>query len=241
MGSSILQLAFDAADDLNIERPLSLFGAYNEGDTNDRRLVRAMARTCTKLAALWDWQVLRQEQVFASLHAPVQTGMIPADFLRFIDGTFWDRSAKLRLRGPLPPNEWQTIQTWQTSGSTASFCQRGNDILTYPVPPAGKVYAFEYIANTFAVTAGVKAARFTTDQDTTLWDDELMTLGIILHYRMARRMDYAADDQAFQMMMHDRIKQDGGRRVINMGGRQATGDSLLNQIKSAAVIVNGAR
>lgn len=237
MGSQILALAIDASVEAGFTTPASLFGIYDEGDTTPQKLRRALTKTVQLLAATWDWQVLRRERIWTSLASQTQTGMVPDDFLRFIDGTFWDRSNKFRLRGPLSPEEWQTAVSWQTGAVTPYFCQRGGDILTYPTPSSGRIYAFEYISNQIGTASdGAARSAFSADTDTTLWDDELIIQGIVTHYRELNRLESANERYSFERLMHDRIKQDGGRRKINMCGRKLTAADRLGEMRSAAVI-----
>lgn len=236
MGSSILNLVRDASIESGFEVPSSLFGAYDEGDTTSGKMLRALTKTAQYLAASWDWQNLRRERVFTSLATQVQTGMIPADFLRFVDDTFWDRSAKYKLRGPLNPSEWQAAVSWQAGGITPFFCQRGNDIQMFPVPAAGRTFVYEYISNSVGLTGSVGVPRFASDLDTTFWDDELIIQGIVTHYRELNRLDSANERMSFERLMHDRIKQDGGRRTINMGGRKLSTGDRLAEMRSAVII-----
>jgi len=57
MGSTILQLSWDICDDpgVGLERPASLFGAYDEGDATPQRILRALTRTIRSLAARREW------------------------------------------------------------------------------------------------------------------------------------------------------------------------------------------
>jgi hypothetical protein len=192
------------------------------------------------LADDWDWQVLRREKQHTTVATETQTGMLPADFRRFVPDTFWDRTSKFKLSGPVPPHEWQTIKAWNSSAVVPFFCVRNDAILTYPVPPAGRTYAFEYITkNVGKNLAGTEISAFSVDTDTTWWTDELMITGVVMHYRMIARHDSAAEQAHFEKQKADAIKQDGGRRVINMrGGTPRSAEQRLQTMRSNAVIIN---
>lgn len=145
--ASILAIAQEAADapEINLARPSSLFAASNQGDTTDRKLLRALTRSCRALAAANDWQALRRERLFTSLAAETQTGMIPADFLRFVPATMINRATRLEITGPTPPDQWQWIKAGMGAAAVSQYVQRGDDILIYPAPAAGQTFAFEYI------------------------------------------------------------------------------------------------
>jgi hypothetical protein len=310
MPSSIQQIAQDVADspEVNCARPSSLFPVSDFGDTTDRKLLRSITRTCRFLASTYDWQVIRREKSFLSVAQEDQTGAIPADFLRFVPETFWDRSRRWRWAGPLNPAEWEGVKAYYTVSVVPSFQQMGDSILFFPVPPAGLTEAFQYIANAIgrsneagasvSFTGNVTAAspvlavadttglsvgmavsggglppyslitsivtntsvtvgnvpvtavtgasftaqtllsRFADDTDTCLWDDELMILGAILHFRQGERYDYAEDKFAFERMMADRIKQDGGRRMLSMSGDGAmSAEARLAAMKNNSIVI----
>lgn len=305
MGSTLLQLTQDAAIDLGVNMPATLFAADDNGDTSDVKLLRAATRTLKYLAGTYDWQVLRRECVFQALAQESQIGALPSDFLRFVPETMWDRTSRWRVAGPTSPAEWQEIKTWITAAVTPYFCQRGDTILFYPVPTANNKIGFEYIANTIGFLAGATAitgastagsstltvasttgisagmevrggdfppgslikdvpssttltltntavvgiasaaysvvtplTRFQTDTDVVAFDDELITQGIVYQYRKAERFDYAQDQQDFLQLMNDRIKQDGGRRPVNMArGRRNSAQDRIEAMRSAAVVI----
>ena len=305
MGSSILQICQDASDEpgMGLARPATLFAADNNGNDTDRKLLRSLARAVAYLAGTYDWQTLRREMVFAATATEDQPGAIAADFLRFVPETFWNRTNRWRLDGPKSPAECQSTKAWYTSTIVPSFCQRGGDVLLFPVPNAGIVCSYEYISNavgyasqsvtfsgaaakgsavvavsdttglsvgmtvagagiapgaliaalvsntsitlttlaatttTGSMTARTQRTRFAADTDTTLWDDELMIAGIVWQYRKGERFDFAQDQADFMGLMADRLKQDGGRKTINMRGRSQTADQRLAEMRSSAVMV----
>ena len=303
--ATILQICQDVADEagVNLARPSTLFAADNNGDSADRKLLRALTRVVKDLAGTYDWQVLMRERVFTAAQAEEQVSAIPADFLRFVPETFWNRTNRWRLSGPVTPAEWQQMQSWFTGAVVPYFRQRGNDIVLFPAPTSANVLAFEYVANligyatgsasftatstlrsaTLTVTGGTPPSvgqtvtgayvpagalvtavsgsdvtlstvasktatsasytartpltRFAADTDTTLWDDELITRGIVFEYRKGERLDYAQDKADFETLKADRIKQDGGRRKIAMNRGGDTAADRIAQMRSAAVVI----
>lgn len=238
--ATILSLIRDAADELGVDQPSGLFAVTDTSDVVVPRLKRSLRRCIDLLANDWDWQSLRRERTFTSVASETQTGMLPSDFRRFVPETFWDRSSRFRLAGPVPPDQWQTAKTWNSSAVVPYFCVRGNQLLTFPAPAAGRTYAFEYITSAVGRNAaGSELAAFSNETDVTWWPDELMITGIVMHYRMIERQDSAAEQQVFEKLKADAIKQDGGRRVISMRGANAnSADARLAAMKSNATIVN---
>lgn len=236
----ILTLAHDAADELGLIRPATLFAAYDEGDTSDRKLLRALHKTCAVLAAGHDWQVIQARHSWSAVAAVDQPGGLPGDFLRVVDETFWNESRRLPVVWPMTSRDWQEAEAGISPITSPSAIQDGNVIKIRPAPSVNEVFAFRYIRKRigFAADGTTARERFSADTDTPLWDDELVTLGVVYHFRKMERLDYAQDERDFDLMKIDRIKADGGIRTYNMGGG-SSGDaaSRLHALKSAAIIV----
>lgn len=236
--SHIIAIAADAADALALQRPLTLFGVYNEGDTSDRKLLRAITQACRFLAASYDWSVLKARRAWTSTATEAQAAL-PADFLRLIMGTAWDESLRRPLSGPLSDEEWAGAKSSIVGRVEPAFVIHGGEWLMVPAPPAGRSYAFGYIRDAIGKDGtGARLSRFTADNDAPLWDDELVTLGAIYEYRKAERFDYAQDELDFKLMMQDRIKRDGGGRVIRMGDGAQSASDMAARMKSGALFID---
>lgn len=91
---------------------------------------------------------------------------------------------------------------------------------------------------TETISAAQPKSAITADTDVLPWDDELITLGVIYQYRKGERLDYAQDETDFNRMLLARIKQDGGRRMLDMnGGNSRSSDARLKALKSNAIVV----
>ena len=229
MASQLLSLAQDICDDpgMNLSRPMSLFGTYDEGDTTDRRLVRAFIKTCQAIAGRYEWQTLKSEFTFTTVAAEVQPGALPADLLRVVQDTMW--GGGLIFTGPINDADWAAMRSGRLPQAYPAFRIYGDAIHMWPIPDVGQIVTYQYISNavgTSAPVAGVRPriARFAADTDTALWDDELMTLGAILQYRKGLRKDYAQDQIDFEGCLANRIKADGGSKVLAMGGMSSAQD-----------------
>jgi hypothetical protein len=238
--STIRDIAAEAADALSLQRPLSLFGAYDEGDTSDRLLLRALNQTCRHLATSFDWSVLKADHVFATVPQAEQTGAVPADFLRLVIGTVMDRSLRRPLDGPLSDVEYATSSSGTASRVEPAFVLRGDRFFMVPAPPAGRSIAFTYIRGVVGrSSAGVLLQQFASDFDRTLWDNELILLGTVYHARKMSRSDYAQDERDFRAAVHDRIKRDGGGRVLSMADADRDAAGMVARMKRAALVIGG--
>ena len=216
--TNVLVLVQDSADELSLARPTDI--SDTSDDNTAQKLVRHLTRTCRLLASSYDWTRLRREKTLVTTATETQTGAIPSDFARFVQGTLWNRTRRAVVNGPLPPDDWQTRKAVLVNGSFGNFCIRGTSFLMTPVPPAGQTIAYEYITNYIAVNASgtTEMTTYTADDDQPYFDDELIILGTVWRYRKAEGLDYAEEFRQFEMRRADMIKMDGGRRRLNMNG-----------------------
>lgn len=176
---TLLQICKDAADEIGIDRPSSVIA---NPQPHVQKLLRYANKCGIRLMKVVDWQILRKEQTFTSIDNETQTGILPADFDRFIVETFWDRSASKLLIGPITPVEWQSLKATGYTGDK-KFIYRGGSVMTIPAFSAGSSLAFEYVSRNWCQSnASVAQAAWAADTDTGILDEELMTLGIKVLY-----------------------------------------------------------
>ena len=230
--STLLTLCNDIADELSLDRATSYLG--NTESDSALKIVRHLSRTVRQLAARYDWQTLRREKTFVTVGAATQTGAIPADFLRFVSGTMFNRTRTLPVEGPITPEEWQIQQARPVTSVWDQFIIRGNAFLITPTPAAGQTIAYEYITKYIGTNAAVaEVTTFAADTDSSYFDDELLILGAVWRYRKAEGTDYSEEFREFERRFTDLTKMDGGRRILDMGtrmnprGRRTIGVSVL--------------
>lgn len=178
---SLLTICQDAADEIGITRPSTI--ASNTSD-EAFKLLRYANRVGYRLMKAVPWQILRAEQTFTALAGETQTGILPDDFDRFIPETFWDRTNTTLVIGPVSSVEWNGLKANSYSDSTArKFILRGGAVSALPAFSGGESLAYEYVKNTWAQSSGDAAqTKFQADTDTSLIDEELLTLGVIFEY-----------------------------------------------------------
>jgi hypothetical protein len=219
--ANVLALVQDAATDLSLKAPTEVIA--NTTSNEVIKLRRHLIRTIRFLAGAHDWQILRREQTFTTVAAAAQTDTpLPSDFLRFIEGSIWNRASRTRVNGPLTPAEWQARQASVTTSAFDEFMIRQDTFLIDPVPPASETIAYEYVTKNIGTDSAGTTERsaFTLDTDLPYFDEELLILGLVWRYRKAEGQDYAEEYRDFQLRLVDMIKMDGGRRTLVMSGNQ---------------------
>ena len=212
---SLLTICIDAADQIGLRRPASVIG---NPDPEVQQLLNYAQLEGKELPTRGEWQGLRTPALFTSLASEVQTGMIPTDFARFINETFWNRSRRRPLMGPVTPQQWQNIQAWTTSPLQDTFTVYGGDIYVTPAPPAGETFAFEYVSNNFCKSAtNTPQSSWLADTDVARIPEELFSTGIAWRFlEQAGQPRYQALQAKYETRIRQLLTNDQPRRTISL-------------------------
>lgn len=214
---TLLSIVQQASDVIGIPRTTQVVGS---NDMQVRQLLALVNQDGKDLARRYTWQQLTKERQFTTTATEVQTGAIPADFDRFVDGTIYNRSKTERAFGPVTPEEYQEFKSRLSVVAVDAFRVRGSDFLIIPTPAVGDNWVFEYISTYWVraegETAGSKTA-FSLDSDVSLFSIDLHILGLVWRYKRSRGLDYAEDFAAYEALFKMMTGRDGGRRIIDMG------------------------
>jgi len=146
---------------------------------------------------------------------------LPADYERPINRTYWDRSMRWELRGPQSPQSDQ----WVRSGIVATGPRRmyreiNNALRIWPAPiPSdfGSQLIHEYISSYWVRDAGGAAKpRFTADQDTCVFEDDLMTMGLKYLFFQIKGFDTAGLERQWRLAVQNAIAVDGPSPTLDM-------------------------
>jgi len=154
----------------------------------------------------------------------------PNDFAYFIPQTFWDRSFRWQLLGPLTAQEWQVIKSGiSPTGPRRRFRVVGNKFLIDPVPnDSTSIEVFEYYSNAWCQSStGTAQSTWAADTDYYTLDDDCFILGLKWRILAAKRMDYSAEKAQYDDACQRAISRNGGNRDLPMNAR-GRGISLLN-------------
>lgn len=219
---SLLSLTQDACDRIGLPRPSLVIGS---SDTQVRQLLGLAQQEGKDLARRGPWQELTKETTFTATATTTQSGALPSDFERMIEGTFWNRTQDRRVVGPLTPQKWQMLQTGLYSLVWDAFRIRGTEILMSPAPTAGDTLAFEYVSKNWCTNANGSTERssWVADDDVGLLDEELLTLGLIWRFKKAKGLDYSEEFRSYEQMIEKKLANDGGMGVLDLNGDRLDG------------------
>jgi hypothetical protein len=182
------------------------------------RLVTAEGRA---LAKRYPWQILLRQYTFLTIAQPGQEPAapgvvgyysIPADFDRLVPETVYDHTLRKYCYGPIDGIEWAAIQGRLTTMVNPGWRIMMNRFFITPTPPAGNLWAYEYVTKNWAYGAGgVAKDRMDSDNDATFLDEEAMTLGVVYRFRADKGHEFGDDLREYERRVGDLILADGSK------------------------------
>lgn len=170
------------------------------------------------LARRYSWQAMQEEQTFLTVAAPAQPAALPDDFDRFVPNSFFNRTTRRPITGPITTREWQWIQA-QPVYSTVylAFRQRTGQFLMTPNPAVNNLIAYEYLSRNWAKSnTGTPQPKFLADTDTSFLDEELITLGTTWRFLRAKGLDYAEEMETYEREVEQAMARDGGSTMLTL-------------------------
>ena len=217
---TLLTICQDAANEIGVPSPSAVIGST---DTTAIQLLAAANREGKNLVTGYDWEVLVKEENHTAIANESQGKLsaIATDFERFSNNTMWNRTSDRKFYGPLNNTEWQTLKGSVQSGITNYFRIRGGKLLMNPVPTVGDAIYFEYISEWWVDTTGngdANATRYAADANTTVLDENLITLGVIWRFLKQKGLPYDNQLQEYQIKLFEKQAKDGAKPIIRMSG-----------------------
>jgi hypothetical protein len=216
---TLLTICQDAAKEIGVPSPTSVVGS---SDTTNVQLLAAANRVGKDLVTGYDWEVLIKEEEHTTLAAESQGAMttIATDFMRISNDTMWNRTTDRKYYGPLNNSQWQRLKASVSSGITNYFRIRGGVLLVNPAPPSGEKIFFEYIGKNWVITAGssANAVAYAADANTTVLDEDLITLGVIWRFLKQKGLPYDNQFQEYRLKLSEKQSKDGAKQIIRMAG-----------------------
>ena len=221
--ATLLSICADAADIVGIQQPAGIMA----GADQTARTLRACAqREGMALSRRWNWQRLTMAHTFTSTATTIQADGLPSGWSgRMVSDTFYNRTQKRGVRGPLNPQEWQAYLALTAPVVTDAFRIQEGALELLPTPAAGWTYAFEYVSSEWCESAtGTGQARWAADTDVPRLDEELFTLGVIWRYLQSRGLEYAEAMRSYEIEVNNAMLRDGARRTVDLRGNYGTMD-----------------
>lgn len=214
---TLLTMCSAALTQLNLPAETAIVG--NTTSDTAVQLLRLAQEEGEALARRYPWQTLQTEKTFTTSATSVQTGAIPTDFAYMIPETFWNRTSRRRVNGPVDAEEWQRIQAMVTTYINPAYRIRGDSILITPTPSAGQTCAYEYISKNWCQSSGGTAqSSWAADTDTGKLDEALMTLGLVWRFRQAKGLEFEDDLSLYERRVAEAMQRDGTKGRLSSDG-----------------------
>lgn len=213
---SLLTVVQDACDRIGIDRPSFVIGS------TDQKVIELLSfanQSGQELVRQTPWQSLMKETSFSSVAQDSQ-GQFPSDFDRIIPDTFFDRTARKPIMGPISSTQWQIrkgiLNPWTFY---YSYRVRGNEILVIPTPPNGNQFYYEYISNQWvkALDNSTKTS-YTLDTDVSLIDEKLITLGVRWRWLKAKGLEWMSVFEEYNDNLQKSMAVQEPPATLNMMG-----------------------
>lgn len=218
---SLLTLIQDASKMIGLSSPTAVVSSA------DQRVLELLVMANVSgedLSTRYDWQELTRTASWSSTgtiaQGTITSATIASDFGRFVDDTFWDRSTRIPIGGPATSQEWQSDLSSAIVSPPYKFIVQNNVLYVGPTPiAAGNTLVFNYITkNWCASSAGTAQSAFAADDDVTLIPEKLFKLDLIWRWKSSKGLAYAEDLENAERQIDKYIGQNGGRRVLFIGG-----------------------
>ncbi len=202
----------------NVPVPASVLGT---SDTQVLQMLRLLEEEGTDLSKRGEWEGTTFEATHVSLAAEDQgalTAIATNGYRSMKNGTFWDRTNKLPIIGPLNDQQWQNLKAVTTAGPRYSYRIRGGKLLISPTPTAGYTWAFEYMSVNWLLGAnGTTYKQYATlDTDTILLPEDLVLMGLRWRWKKEKGLDYAEDYQTYEIQVNKALSSDGTKKKLSM-------------------------
>jgi hypothetical protein len=149
---------------------------------------------------------------------------MPSDFDRLINRTEWDKNNHWELIGPESAQEWQWLKSgYIQTTPRVRFRQLGGYFQIWPPTGVEDLYGFEYVSNNWVTdSGGTGKTSFTADDDTCIFKDRLMVLGVKLKYFEIKGFDTTAFARDYQVQRDSAMSGDAGAPTLSLSRRNNT-------------------
>lgn len=159
---------------------------------------------------------------------------LPSDLEYFVDKTFWDKSWRWQLLGPLEAQEKNVIKYGISPvGPRRRFWIRNNKMFINPVPTnITDQIAYDYFSNAWCQSAALAAqTKWTADTDTYLLDEDCFVLGLKYRYLRSKGLDYTEEFDTYDKACNRVMARDGSGRDLPLNAQSQD----LNLLSSANI------
>jgi hypothetical protein len=212
---TLAEIANRAADELSVARQSAYFGSV----TPDGRLFLACANGAGRdLMRAHEWGALQTLGTITTANG-TSSYSLATDYDRMIVDTGWDRTNDWMMVGPdnAQINRYLNESGVAQTGPRKRFRLQGTSIVIWPTPTTIETLVYEYVSNKWARDSSSAAqTEFTADDNTTVFDPELMKVEIMWRYLARKGMAFEDARGEALVLRQQKIAGDLGGTTITM-------------------------
>jgi len=216
---TLLSIVQSAATKIGIPQPATIVG---NSEPQVETLLTFANEEGEELARMGQWEEITVEKTFTAVAAAEQTGALPSDFIAFVNDSFYNRTNRRKVFGPISAQEWQREQAISVAAGIHDFFRvRGGEILMTPNPTVGDTMAFEYVSKNWVDTDadGVgDSAVWVSDTDTSVLEERLLSLGIVWRFLQKSGLPFQAPHQIYMSEVQKALGRQGGAPTLSLDG-----------------------
>ncbi len=219
MAKTLLQIVQAVTEELQLPSPTVVLSSADLTVKQTKALVEA---ACDELAEGFDWQALLKTHTFSTVQGQSLYNL-PADYLRLLSNTSWDRTNAWPVQGSDNTQLWQNLQSGITTvGPYSRFRIIGDQFELIPTPQSVGTMAFNYISSHYVIDGnlGTRKASFTRDDDKVVFRDRLVINFAKLKILQVKGFDTTAAVQDFNTTYLAATGQDVPTSSLMMGTRR---------------------
>jgi hypothetical protein len=151
---------------------------------------------------------------------------LPADYLRLVSRTQWDRANRWEALGPTTAQNWAWFKAgFIATGPRIRWRLIRNGFEVYPFPGDDVRLNWEYVSDGWVNrTTGGTARTFSNDADTTIYADALFVAMLRMKYLVAKGLDASMAQFEHQRQLDLARSQDSAAPTLRMNPQ---GESVL--------------
>lgn len=149
---------------------------------------------------------------------------LPSDYDHQVNRTHYDKSKRWEMLGPETAQQWQFLKSsYISTGPRMRYRLLGGQFQIWPITTTNEYLGFEYISNGWARSSvGVAQSSFTADNDTCIYPDRLMILGLKMKFFEVKGFDAGPFTRDFMRQLNNAKAMDGGAASLSMSPKIST-------------------
>lgn len=215
---SLLTIIQSVCPRLALATPTIVIGST---DPQVKQLQALLEELGQVLVTDYKWQVLRRSATWTST-ATVSQGSLAtragADFKAIVPETFWNFTLRRPVFGPIDDKDWQMLQAFIPGGPIYQYRISENLIQINPTPVAGQSYGFIWESRYWILDPDgtTRKEAFTDDDDTCLFDEKMLQVGLQARWNEEKGLPYAELQQRFTNMVNTYQMRDATKPTLSM-------------------------